>query len=42
MWFNTGPEGVDGQTITDFESNLKDNLYKHKFWNHHKRITRFA
>ena len=28
---NAGAAGVDGQSIEDFESNLKDNLYK--VWN---------
>ncbi|WP_387693318.1 hypothetical protein, partial [Photorhabdus sp. RM71S] len=28
---NQGAAGVEGQTLADFESNLKDNLYK--LWN---------
>ena len=28
---NKGTAGIDGETITDFEGNLKDNLYK--IWN---------
>jgi RNA-directed DNA polymerase len=28
---NKGSAGIDGQTVEDFEENLKDNLYK--IWN---------